>query len=256
MKIKYQFLTVAAVAAALFLLGAAWVELFGLGAPAAQAYAPQAQGNTPRTITVVGEGQVKSPADVAVVYIGVQVSDPDVKVATEKAATDMESLLTALKAEGVADKDIQTSYYSLYVDRPYNPQGVSGEPVYQLSNNVQVTIRDLDKVTTILGAAIQAGANNINSVTFNLTDPSQLRSQAKEKAVENARANAEELAELNGVAVGRVISVSEVVDSGAYYLSEQTYSAAEGLGGGGGGPISPGEVTVSVQLQVVYEILE
>ena len=106
----------------------------------------------------------------------------------------------------------------------------------------------------MLEAAIEAGANNISSVSFSLSDPSALRTEARQEAVEDARATAEELAELNGVAIGRVVSVSEVISGGAYYVSEVA-SAAEGLGGGGG-PISPGEVSVNVQLQIAYEILQ
>ena len=189
------------------------------------------------------------------VNVGVQVSDPDPKTATTKAAQDMNSLLAALKGEGVAEKDIQTSYYTVYVDRPYGPQGPTDEVQYQVSNSVQVTIRDLNKVTDILSAAIDAGANSINSVEFRLSDTSQLKSQARAKAVENAQATAQELAELNGVAVGEVVSISEVIDRGAYYFGEQSYAAAELGRGAGAGPISPGDVNVTVQLQITYAML-
>jgi uncharacterized protein YggE len=154
----------------------------------------------------------------------------------------------------VAENDIETSYYNLYVERPYGPQGPSDEVLYQVSNTVQVTIRDLSKVTEILGRAIEAGANNINSVTFDLSEPSELRAQAREQAVQNARETAEELAQLNGVALGEVVSVSEVIESGGYYVSEVS-SAAYGQGGGAG-PISPGNVDVTAQLQVVYAIVQ
>ena len=230
--------------------------LFRLDAPAAAASNLQQSGDMQRTITVVGQGEVSAPPDVAVVNMGVQVSNADIQEATSQAAVQMESLLTALKGEGIADKDIQTSYYNVYVDRPYGPEGPGTDAFYQVSNTVQVTIRDLAAVTDILGVAIEAGANSINSVEFRLSDPAALRSEARAKAVENAEASAAELAELNGVAVGPVVSISEVIDSGAYYVNEQSYAAAEGKGGGGAGPISPGEVTVSMQLQITYAILQ
>jgi uncharacterized protein YggE len=81
-------------------------------------------------------------------------------------------------------------------------------------------------------------------------------SEARAKAVTDAEARAAELAELNGLAIGPVVSVSEVIDSGAYFVSEQLQSTAVGLGGGGAGPISPGDVTVSAQLQIVYGMLQ
>jgi len=238
----------------LFLLGA----LFALplmGNLTAAASPQQADELNSRTITVVGEGQVTTAPDVAQVNVGVQVLDADAKVATSKAAEDMEAILAVLKAEDIADKDIETSYYNLYVDRPYGPQGQSGEPMYQVSNNVQVTIRDLDKLPAVMSAVIEAGANNINSVNFKLSDSSTLRSQAREKAIDNALETAKELAELNGVAVGQVVRVSEVIDNGAYFVSENAVQR-EGFGGGGAGPISPGDVNVSVQLQVTYAILQ
>jgi uncharacterized protein YggE len=160
------------------------------------------------------------------------------------------------RKDGVAAEDIETSYYNLYVDRPYGPQGPAEEPQYQVSNTMQVTVRNPEQLTELLGVAIEAGANNINSIEFRLSDPVELRSEARAKAVTDAEARAAELAELNGLAIGPVVSVSEVIDSGAYFVSEQLQSTAVGLGGGGAGPISPGDVTVSAQLQIVYGMLQ
>lgn len=234
----------------------AGVILLGLpGLATVEAGTLRQNESVPRTITVVGEGKASAPADMAVVFMGVQVSDPDVKVATDNAAQQMQAVLTALEAAGVASTDIQTSYYNVYVDRPYGPDGPSSEAVYQVSNTMQVTVRDLDNITEILGAAIEAGANSINSIEFRLSDPEELRSEARANAVANAEAHATEIADLNGLAVGEVLQLSEVVDSGAYFVSEQSYASAKGIGAGGAGPISPGQVDVSAQLQVVYAIV-
>jgi uncharacterized protein YggE len=253
---KYQFVVLTvAVAMIVLLVGGLALSLAGFGLPTAEAQAsPAAQADTPaRTITVVGEGKVTTKPDVAQANIGVQVIGADPKQATSDAAALMEKLMEALKAQGVAENDIQTSYYNLWVDRPYNPDGSqSAEAIYRVNNNVQVTIRDLSKVTTILGAAIEAGANTIDSVTFNLADSSTLRSEARQKAVADAKIKAEELATLNEVQVGDVVSVSEVVVNVPFFAANVGY-AAEGLGGGAG-PIVPGEVEVSVQLQVTYAI--
>jgi uncharacterized protein YggE len=124
---------------------------------------------------------------------------------------------------------------------------------YRVSNNVQVTIRDLDNVGTILDAAVEAGANNIFGVDFALDDPSVVESEARQKAVEDARAKAEELATLNGVTLGDVVSVSEVVGlGGGYYMGNFSEQAMMRMGGGGGAPIAPGELELTMQLQVIY----
>jgi hypothetical protein len=254
-KNKYQIIVVTAAATFGLLMGGLALSQAGLSLPAAEAQASaaaQAETGT-RAITVVGEGKVKARPDVAQANIGVQVSNADPKQATSDAAAVMEQLMAALKAQGVAENDIQTSYYNLYVDRPFSPDGSqSAEAVYRVNNNVQVTVRDLGKLTTILGAAIEAGANTIDSVTFNLADASSLRSQARQEAVADAKAKAEELAQLNGVQVGQVVSISEVIANTPLFSSNIGY-AAQGLGGGAG-PIVPGEVEVSSQLQVTYAI--
>ena len=217
MQNKYQLLGIAAVTAALVLLFSGLVlGLVGFNLPITEAQAGSAAAQTgstmPRNITVIGEGKVKAKPDIAQAGIGVEIVGSDVKQASSDAAAAMEKLLAALKAQGVAENDIQTSYYNIWVERPYNPDGSqSTEVIYHVSNTVQVTIRDLSKVTTTLGAAIEAGANTINSVNFNLADPSELEVQARQEAVENAKATAEELATLNGVTLGQVTNVSEVI---------------------------------------------
>jgi uncharacterized protein YggE len=238
-----------------FLTGALAMMLLWPQSPVAADSMLQAEA-LPRTITVVGDGKATTAPDIAVINIGVQVSDPDVKTATSQATGQMEAVIATLKEMGVADEDIQTSYYNLYVDRPYGPQGPVNEAQYQVSNTMQVTIRNPEQITDLLGATIEAGANNINSVEFRLSDPAELRSEARAKAVADAEARATELADLNGLVIGPVVSVSEVIDSGAYFISEQSANAAVGLGGGGAGPISPGDVTVSAQLQIVYGVLQ
>ncbi len=255
MRSKFQLftLTVASAAVVLLIGGLVWGWV-GVNLPIADAQASaaaQAESGV-RTITVVGEGRIKAQPDIAQASIGVEIINSDVKQASDEAASTMEAVLTALKAQGVADNDIQTSYYNIWVERPYSPEGTpSTQAIYHVSNNVQVTIRDLSKVTTALGAAIEAGANTINSVTFNIADPTQLRSQAREQAVEHARVAAEELATLNGVTLGEVVSVSEVISPLPFYGGE--FAAAQGVGGGGG-PLLPGEVEVTMQLEVTYAI--
>jgi len=124
-----------------------------------------------------------------------------------------------------------------------------------VSNQVAVTIRDLETVGTVLDAAIEAGANNIYGVTFSLADPSQVESGARKEAVADAQAKAKELAALNDVEVGDVVSVSEVIGGGGGYYAGGIREAAVAAGmGGGGGPIAPGELELTLQLQIAYTV--
>jgi uncharacterized protein YggE len=255
MQRKHQLIFTAVISAAIMLMVGAVSGLY-LSAPAAHAEtavapAAQAEAAPARTITVVGEGKVSAPPDVAQINMGIEVVGPDIMEATSQAETTMNALLAALQAEGVAENDIQTSYYNVWVERPYSPDGSpTGDAIYHVSNTVNVTVRDLANLTNILGKAIETGANTINSISFSLADPTALKSQAREEAVADAEAKAAELAGLNGVTVGEVMSISELVGNAIPFA----YDAAVGLGGGGAGPISPGEVEVTTQLQISYAI--
>jgi uncharacterized protein YggE len=230
----------------------------GFAPSAAQAQTVAETTSTlPHTITVVGEGTVKIKPDIAQSNIGVEVMKPTVREASSGARDVMKAVLKALKEQGVDEKDIQTSGFSVWVERPYTQEGQPGEPIYHVSNQVAVTIRDLETVETVLGATIEAGANSIYGVTFSLANPGRVESEARKKAVDDARAKAQELAALNGVKLGDVVSVSEVIGGrGGYYAGGFREAAVSAGMGGGGGPIAPGELELALQLEIVYAILQ
>jgi uncharacterized protein YggE len=223
-------------------------------APAASSV--EAPKSIERSITVVGEGKVSVTPDVAEANVGVEVLAPTVKEATAEAKERMTAIMAALEKAGIAGKDIQTSSYSIYFERypevmattEATPPEVEGN--YRVSNMVRVKIRDLDKIGAVLDEVIEAGANNVYGVNFTLDDPSEVRSQARAKAIDNAKAKAQELAGLNGVSLGEVLQVSEVI--GGSFPTIGMPMAVEYAGGGG--PISPGELEFSVQIQVTYAI--
>lgn len=241
-----------AVAVAFLLLGGLVLGLTFAGAPAEA----QTVDSLPRTITVVGDGKVTIKPDIATTNIGVEIMASTVKEASTEAATTMEAIIDALKANGVAAKDIQTSGYNVWMERPYQEIGVEESTqatIYRVSNTLNVIVRDLDNLGTVLDVAMEAGANNIYGVNFSLADQGELASEARADAVADALAKATELAGLNNVEVGQVVSISEVVGGGGYYASNFSKLASfEGMGGGT--PVSPGELELTVQLQITYQI--
>ena len=245
--------------ALLLLAGALVLVQAGFAPPVAQAQTgTETMSAVPRTITVVGEGKVRIKPDVAQTTIGVDVRKSTVKEASAEAKKVMDEVLKVLKAQGIEDKDIQTSGFSIWVETPpYGPEGAAAtqpEPVYHVSNQVAVTIRDLDKAGTVLDAAIEAGANNIYGVNFSLAEPGKMESEARQKAVADAKAKAEELAGLTGVKIDKVVSVSEVIGGGGGYYNNFKAMQPSAAGMGGGGSIAPGELELSMQLQVVYSV--
>ncbi|MCX6045263.1 MAG: SIMPL domain-containing protein [Chloroflexi bacterium] len=241
--------------AATLLFSTLVLGLFGLfRVPAVKAQ--DATTSTPRTITVVGEGKVSIKPDMALATIGVEVIKPTVKEASAENKATIAAVLEALKAQGIAEKDIQTSGFSIYAER-YNQDGASEQIRYHVSNNVSVVIRNLDKVGDTLDAAIEAGANNIYGVNFSVSDPTKLESETRAKAIDNAKAKAADLAKLTGVTVGDVVSVSEVVGGNGGGVYQSNFAKSDmAMGGGGATPVNPGELELSMQLQVVYSIAE
>jgi uncharacterized protein YggE len=236
---------------AAMLLAAVLVVTTGcsLGAAAASSATPPN-----RTITVVGTGKAAGTPDVAEVTIGIETRDESVQKAAEENNATMSALLEAVKELGIDQKDIQTSNYSVYADRkPIPDTGTaidSEEQVeYVVSNQVRVTVRDLEKLGDLLDKAMEAGANNIYGISFTVDDPSALEAEARANAVADARARAESLAELAGVQVGDVLSISEVIGGPVPVAAKEMVS-----GMGVAAPVEVGELEVSLSVQVTYVI--
>jgi uncharacterized protein YggE len=224
-------------------------------AQAAPEAAPAAESHElSRYITVVGSGKVSLVPDIAEVHVGAEVASDTVSEAKAEVDSRMEAIMAALKELGIADEDVQTSHYSIYFERePFYPvprEEVPSEPqgAYRVSNMLRVTVRDLEQVGELLDAVVEVGANQMYGVTFTVSDDQEWESEAREKAMDDAKARAEELAGLAGVELGEVLSVSEVVGGMA------VPAAVEMAVGRGGGGIAPGELEFSTRIQVTFAI--
>ncbi len=207
-----------------------------------------------RTISVSGSGQVSLKPDIAYIYMGVSTENESAADAVAKNNADTQRLIEALKAAGVAENDLRTSNFSIWQNTPYGVDGQPGKPVYRVDNTVYVTVRDLAKLGDLLDAAVRAGANNINSIQFDVSDKTQALADARKAAVEAAKKQAAELAEAAGVNLGEIQGIQ-------YYDSAPVlYGEAKGLGGGGGDaaavavPISPGQMQITATVTINFEI--
>jgi uncharacterized protein YggE len=149
--------------------------------------------------------------------------------------------------------DIQTSNFSVYTTQSYDKlTGQSLGSTYAVDNTVYVTVRDLPKLGSLLNTAVGAGANNINSITFDVADKTEAMAQARQKAMENASSLASELAQNAGVKLGEIQNVS--------YADTSSIPYPYGMGGGGSSapassvPIQPGKTQISVTVSVTYTI--
>ncbi|KAA3661007.1 MAG: DUF541 domain-containing protein, partial [Chloroflexi bacterium] len=155
-------------------------------------------------ITVIGTGKTFGQPDRANVTVGVDTFAKEVSAVTSENESTIQAIITAMKGQGIAPEDIQTSNYSLWAEQLYGENGPEGIAGYRVSNQVNITIRDITTVGDILTAAIESGANNIYGVYFSVSEPAALEAKARELAIANARARAESLAALSGVSLGDV----------------------------------------------------
>jgi len=248
---------VAMAALAVALLGAQIISSAPgpLRAPVADARPPSGsilqapQSTAPATISVSGIGRASAAPDMARLTVGVESLQATASKAVGEVNTKQAAIIARLKALGVADKDIQTSNFSVSVDRGNQPRpGTEGPVNYRASNTASVIVRKLDSLGAIIDAVTEAGANTIYGVSLGLTDNTAMAAEARHKAVADARAKAEALAKAAGVKLGRLVSISE---AGAASPAP-VFAAAEARTAGSA--IEAGELTVSAQVSVVFAI--
>ena len=219
------------------------------------ACAPAAGQNT-RTLSVSGSGEALLAPDIAYIYVGVHTENPTAAEAVEENTAQTETLMQAIRDFGIDPKDIRTTNFSIYPMDRFDPAtGMpSGEKVYAVDNTVYVTVRDLTKLGDLLDTAVQAGANNINSVQFDVAEKDEALKQARAEAVKDAEAQAQSLAQAAGLSLGEIQSIS--------FFDVQPYPLFDGKGGGGMAaeaaaaaiPIQPGQLTFTVSVNVTYEL--
>lgn len=204
----------------------------------------------PSGLVVVGTGTAESDPDVAYINLGVDLQGEDAATIVSDATDRMNQVLDAIKGAGVADQDIRTVGYNLWVEQQHDPQTgrPTGEITYRVSHTVRVTVRDLDQVGALLSQAVDAGANSVGGVSFSVEDPAALNDEARQQAIADAQEKARKMAGDLDVTLGKIISVSE----GGGAVPVPTY--AEGRGGASPVPIQAGSFSVTVNVVLVYEL--
>jgi len=208
-----------------------------------------------RTLNVNGTGQIFLSPDIAYIYIGVHTEEVTAADAVTANNEETQQVIEALKAAGVDAKDIRTTNFSIWPNQQYSPEGQPIGTRYVVDNSVFVTVRELENLGDLLDAAVSAGANSINSIQFDVADKTEALKKAREEAVKDAKAQAQELADVAGMGLGEVQSIS------FYDSAPVPYMDSYGKGGGGAAvseaaavPIQPGQLTLTVTVSMSYEI--
>jgi uncharacterized protein YggE len=209
-------------------------------------------------IWVNGEGKQTVTPDLAIINIGIQTQEITVADAQAKAAEAMDKLIATLKAQGVDQKDIQTSSFSIsQVTRWDNDKNESIVTGYSVSNTVTVKIRDINKAGVIIDAAAAAGGDlvRINGITFTVDDPTTAYNQARDKAIQSAMDKAKQIADKSGAKLGKITYITENNYYSPIYRTMDSYKAGAEVGAPTVvTPVSAGELEVTTTVQIAYAI--
>src|SRR3954469_19264913 len=210
-------------------------------------------GKPVRTITVSSAATVNAAPDEAVVSLGVTSSDEDSAAAFSQNAKDMQAVLDALEANGVAEKDIKTLNVSLsqhLADRGKPTQ----HTVYAATNSIEITIHDLSSVGEQIDTAVAAGADSVRGVRFQVSDPNVVRTDALTEAVHGAREKADALAAAAGAHVVSVVTIDEGSYRQPTYAADVAQYAAIAAPQAPTPVVAPDSLEASVTVSAVWEI--
>ncbi len=231
--------------------------LFNLSRNAMRAY--DYIGKTPDIqdrVTVTGEGKITAAPDVAILNVGLITEGQTVNAAQKQNNDKMNNVIKAVKDEfKVEAKDLKTQNYSVYPKYNWNNgrQTIIG---YTVNQNLQIKVRNFDKVGDIIAKATELGANQVSGPDFMIDDIEQFRAQAREEAIKQAKDKAKVLADQVGIKLGRIVNFSE---GGSNYYPVPMYSdMALGMSAEVKSVAAPqiesGSQDVTVNVSISYEI--
>lgn len=207
-------------------------------------------------IVVSGQGDAQVAPDLAIVSLGVSETRKTAREALDVASSAMSAVIDALKKQGIAPRDLQTSGLSIQAQYSYpqNEDGTPEPPVltgYAVSNTLVVRIRDLAKVGAIIDQAVTLGVNQAGDIRFTNDDPAKAIKEARVEAVKDAVEKAGTLADAAGVKIGRILEVTESSipeDPRPLMSARMAKEAADAV------PVEAGENSYSVNVNVIFAI--
>lgn len=204
-------------------------------------------------ISVNGLGEASAVPDIATLRLGIEARESSVAAAQASASEAMDKVMNALTDNGIAEKDIQTQQFSINRVTSWDPEKQEEVVIgYQVTNMVTVKIREIDKAGAIIDGVAAAGGNltRIDSISFSVEDPTSYYAEAREEAMADAKAKAQQLADDGGVKLGNPIFISEYTQSAPIFqrgIAVAEEAAMETA-------ISPGELDIILTVQVTYAI--
>lgn len=207
-------------------------------------------------VSVIGKGELSIKPDIVYLSIGVNTTAETAQEAQKSNGAQIAKLTALLKTTwGIADKDIQSTQFSVQPNYSYSEKDGQQVKGYIAQHTLQVAYRDLTKVGELLDAASTAGANNIGTAQFAIEDPSAFEAQVIEKAMANADVKAAAIAKAAKRSLGQVVTVTQNDDGNNPVVYLETSAMSKAVADSSGGTtVEPGVVKVSTQLSVIYEL--
>lgn len=230
-----------------------WIALMTAGLIAFSCAAVQAEEPARRSITVTGTSEVTAKSDMATINVSVETSSPNVKAAARENANTMTAVRNAVVAAGADASKIETQNYNIYPQQTYDSKGNARVKEYRCTNSMKVVVDQLSRTGNVMDAAVEAGANCIDSVDFSVAHPEVYKDEALRKATEDAYRKAKIIASALGRSVVNVISASDDnVNVVPYRMMNVKLAAARAEDSVT--PIDPGESKMQGRVTVVFEI--
>jgi uncharacterized protein YggE len=220
------------------------------GAPSAVSMA-DTETSEANAVIVNGTGTLQVAPDMATINVGVQTQNEDANAAQQENAALMDQVVSAIKAQGIAADDIKTAQYNLYKTADYSSSSDTRKEYYVANNTVNVVVRDIDKVGSIIDVASANGANNINSITFSVEDDSAYYQEALKLAMTNAKGKATAIMSTFGKTPSLPQQVSETSSGGSIVYNTEAVRAYA-MDTASSTPIESGQITITAKVTVTY----
>ncbi len=205
-------------------------------------------------LNISAQAEAKRVPDVATLSAGVVTQAVDGNTAMRENAVQMDKVMAAIKAAGIAERDIQTSGINLSPQYRYADNEAPRITGYQANNTVSLKVRDITKLGKVLDSLAAQGANQINGPSFEIDQPEPVYDEARLAALKKAQARAETYAKSLGLRVRRIVSISEGNQGGFRPMPMMAMAAGRSAKAEMDTAVSPGESSVSVSLDVVFEL--
>ncbi|WP_149193877.1 SIMPL domain-containing protein [Luteimonas suaedae] len=204
-------------------------------------------------LSVSAQAEASRVPDVATLSAGVVTQAADANAALRANADRMNALMAAIKAAGIAEKDVQTSGLNVHPQYHHSDNAAPTITGYQASNTVSLKVRDIAALGDVLDALVASGANQVNGPSFEIDEPDAVYDEARQAALQKAQQRARMYAQSLGMRVRRIVSISE---GGGFMPPPRPMMRMEAaaMDMGGASPVSPGQTTLTANLDVVFEL--